>query len=104
MEGAENVAVLPVDPAWNDVGSWGAVYQESLGSEGDTNVLQGGSHLALDTQGCLIRSNKLVATIGLRDLAIVETDDALFICPRDKTQEVKTLVEHLKKQGRHEVL
>jgi len=108
MEGAKNVAVLPVDPGWNDVGSWSAVYHESRGRSlsrpQDDNVAQGGEHLAIDTQGCLIRSKKLVATIGLQDLIIIETDDALFICPRDQAQRVKTLVNQLEEQGREEYL
>ena len=104
MEGAEKVAVLPVDPGWNDVGSWSAVYEESQGSRASENVVQGGEHLALDTSGCLIRAKKLVATIGLQDLVIIDTEDALFISPRSEAQQVKTLVGLLKERGRQEYL
>ncbi len=104
MENAKNVAVLPVDPGWRDVGSWNAVYNESQTSDGGDNIVQGGEHLAIDTHGCLIRSKKLVATIGLRDLVIIDTGDTLFIAPRSEAQEVKTLVNLLKESGRQEYL
>lgn len=108
MERAKSVTVLPVDPGWSDVGSWSAVYDECLAQTlpdtGDGNVVQGGELLALDTQGCLIRSNKLVAAVGLRDLIIVETDDALFVCPRTEAQRVKELVNRLQDQKRERYL
>lgn len=103
MEKARDVLVLPVDPAWKDVGSWSAVYDVSLadGSQDapDGNVVLRGQHLALDTTGCLVLGDKLIATIGLRDLIIVESDDAILICPRDQAQQVRALVEQLKAQG-----
>ena len=104
MEGAEKVAVLPVDPGWNDVGSWSAVYEESLTHGTLDNVVQGGEHLALDTSGCLIRAKKLVATINLHDLVIIDTEDALYISPRSEAQQVKALVALLKKRGLQEYL
>jgi mannose-1-phosphate guanylyltransferase len=104
MEGARNVAMLPVDPGWIDVGSWGAVYDESLAKAAEPppegNLVQRGEHLALDSQGCLVRSDKLVATVGVRDLLIIDTGDALLVCPRSQAQQVKTLVEMLRAQGR----
>lgn len=106
MEGAGNVHVLPVDPGWTDVGSWSAVYDEILDQREkelpDGNVVQKGELLAIDTHGCLVRSDKLVAAIGLRDLVIVDTGDALLICPHDQTQRVKELVDMLKERGRAE--
>jgi len=108
MENARNVVVLPVDPGWNDVGSWNAVYQESrrnsLSLPPDGNIVQGGELLTIDTQGCLIRSKKLVTTVGLRDLVIVDTDDALFICPLNRVQEAKTVVNRLKQSGQEAYL
>jgi mannose-1-phosphate guanylyltransferase len=107
MEGARDVAVLPIDPGWRDLGSWNAVYQEALRRQdegGAGNVVERADHVAVDTEGCLIRSDKLVATVGLRDLLIIETGDALLICPRDRAQEVKTIVNRLAEMGRAEVL
>ena len=102
MEGARDVAVLPVDIGWRDVGSWAAVYDE-LAQAADANVTATagkGVLLAVDTEGCLVQSDRLVATVGLRDLVIVDTGDALLICPRDRTQEVKTLVTLLQESAR----
>jgi len=104
MEGAGDVAVLPVDPGWRDVGSWSAVFEEGRAREGEANVVQGGEHLALDTEDCLIRSDKLVATIGLRDLVIIDTEDALLVAPRSQVQQVRNLVSMLQESGREEYL
>lgn len=104
MERARDVAVLPVDPGWSDVGSWSAVHEEGVGGSEDRNVVQGGEHLSIDTEGCLIRSKKLVTTVGLRDLIIVDTDDVLFICPLAQAQQVKGLVNRLKAENRTEYL
>jgi mannose-1-phosphate guanylyltransferase len=104
MEGARDVAVLPVDPGWKDVGSWSAVFEEGRARDGGDNVVQGGEHLALDTEDCLIRSQKLVATIGLRDLVIIDTEDALLVAPRSQVQRVRSLVNLLKEAGREEYL
>ncbi len=104
MENANKVAVLPVNPGWNDVGSWSAVYEESRTTGTSENVVQGGALLAIDSSGCLVRSKKLVATIDLHDLVIIETEDVLFIAPRSETQRVKALVSSLKEQDRLEYL
>ena len=106
MESAQDVAVLPVDPGWNDVGSWSAVFEESrhlAENEGD-NVMQGCEHIAVDTHNCLIRGKRLIATAGLRDLIIVETDDAIFVCPHSEAQQVKKVVNRLREDGRLEYL
>ncbi|HIC90078.1 MAG TPA: mannose-1-phosphate guanylyltransferase, partial [Anaerolineae bacterium] len=98
MERAENVVVLPVDIGWNDVGTWAALHLELPADEAG-NVVQG-QHLALDTQGTFVYSpHRLVATIGLKDMIIVDTEDALLICPRSRAQDVKGLVELLEKKG-----
>jgi mannose-1-phosphate guanylyltransferase len=104
MEKAENVAVVPLSVGWNDVGSWGALL-ETLTSNSKDNVVLGVEHLALDTSGSLIQGNgKLVATIGLDQVVIIDTDDALLVCARERTQDVKLIVEHLKQSGRTEYL
>jgi mannose-1-phosphate guanylyltransferase len=105
MENARKVAVLPADPGWNDVGSWSAVYEESQQTPGTAeNVVQGGELLSIDSSGCLVRSKKLVATIDLHDLVIIETEDVLFVAPRSETQRVKELVSTLKVRNRQEYL
>lgn len=95
MEQAEDVAVIPVDIGWSDVGNWATVAsllpQDSCG-----NAIVG-EHVGLETEGSLIYSPKrLVATIGIRDLIIVDTEDALLVCPRERAQDVKRLVDILR--------
>ena len=98
MEKAEQVAMLPVDIGWHDVGSWSAVY-DVLPHDKSNNVVVG-QHISPDTQNSLIYSPKrLVATIGLDDVVIVDTDDVLLICPRSRSQDVKKLVDILKSNG-----
>ena len=97
MEHSANVFVLKGDFSWNDVGSWEEVYKISRKDSNENVVI--GDHLLLDTNGCLIDSkNQFIATIGLENLIIVETEDALLICPRDRAQEVKELVDAMKRK------
>lgn len=103
MEKAEKVVMLAGDFGWNDVGSWEAVYQLQPKDE-HGNCLTG-PVLVLDSQGCLIHSpQKAVGLIGMKDLVVVDTPDALLICPRDRAQEVKKIVEMLEAQGKLELL
>ncbi|GAB4580057.1 MAG: hypothetical protein Fur0022_27960 [Anaerolineales bacterium] len=98
MEKAAQVAVLPVDIGWHDVGSWSAVY-DVLPRDKANNVVVG-QHVTPDTVNSLIYSPKrLVATIGLDDLVIVDTDDVLLVCPRSRAQDVKKIVDILKFNG-----
>ena len=91
MEKAQHVAVLPVEIGWNDVGSWAAVY-DVLEHDPDGNAIVG-QHLAIDTHNTLVFSpQRLVATIGLEDLIVVDTEEIVLICPRSRAQEVKQLV------------
>jgi len=103
MERAENVAVIPVDIGWSDVGSWATLF-EFLPTDAEGNVVVG-QHIGLDTRGCLIHgSHRLVTTIGLEDMIVVDTEDALLVCPRERAQEVRDLVRKLKESGREEYL
>jgi len=100
MENAKDVAVIPVDIGWSDVGSWASLL-DILEPDEHGNVVVDGDHLSVDSTGLLINSKKLVATIGVSNLVIVDTEDALMICPRDKSQDVKKIVERLQKQKNH---
>jgi mannose-1-phosphate guanylyltransferase len=97
MEGAEKVAVIPVDIGWNDVGTWASLL-DILEPDENGNVVLGGPHLSVDTTGSLVRSNRLVATIGLSNIIIIDTEDSLLVCSRDRTQDVKRIVEQLQQQ------
>ena len=91
---APSVFVLPAEVGWSDIGSWAAVY-ELLARKAGENV-SAGHFLALDAQGNFFWSpKKFVAAIGVRDLVVVETEDALLLCPRDRAQDVGKIVKWL---------
>lgn len=96
MEGAEKMAVIPTDIGWNDVGSWSSMY-EVLKLDKFGNGFKGKQpeRVILDTQNTLIYSDKLIVTIGVEDLILVETPDAILLCHKDRTQDVKEVVNHL---------
>jgi len=103
MEQAKDVAVIPVDIGWSDVGDWTAL-SELLSADGDGNVIVG-EHVGLDTKRCMIHgSRRLVATIGLEDMIVVDTEDAILVCRKERAQEVRNLVEKLKDAGKEEYL
>jgi mannose-1-phosphate guanylyltransferase len=103
MERAREVWVVPGRFGWSDVGSWRAL-SELLPADAQGNVVIG-THRGLETSGCLIYSpNKLVATIGLAEVVVIETDDVLLICPKARDQDVRRLVELLEREGHEEVL
>jgi len=106
MEHAENVAVLPASGLeWSDVGSWDALFDVLLPDE-EGNVVVTRDHMLLETHDTLIYSNekKLVVTIGLDDLIIVDSSDALLVCRRDQAQQVRQVIENLKKSQQEEYL
>jgi mannose-1-phosphate guanylyltransferase/mannose-6-phosphate isomerase len=101
MEKTKHAVVVPLDAGWSDVGSWSALH-EAMPSDANGNV-QLGDVLVSDTHGCYLHAtSRLIATVGLTDHVVVETKDAVLIAPRDRVQDVKTLVNELKKQGRYE--
>ena len=103
MERSDRVAVLPAEMGWSDVGSWASL-RELLDKDDRGNILQG-DVMALDTTGCLVRSeDRLVATLGLNGLIVVDTADALLICPEGRSQDVKKFPELLMEAGRPEAL
>ncbi len=100
MEGAENVAVIPVDIGWSDIGSW-ATLLEVLAGDLNGNVSRGHAqqHLKIDTCETLIVSDRMVVTIGIEDIVIVDTDDVLLVCHRDRSQDVRDVVSLLRDAG-----
>ncbi|MFZ2414223.1 MAG: mannose-1-phosphate guanylyltransferase/mannose-6-phosphate isomerase [Candidatus Cryosericum sp.] len=101
MEKATNVAVVPMDLTWSDVGSWDSYYDlQKKDTEG--NVLQGDTHV-IDTHDSLVVSGKrLVAAVGLSNVTVIETDDAVLVTRRGDGQEVKQLLQTLENQHRSE--
>ena len=103
MEKAKRVAVLPVEIGWNDVGSWAAVYDVLPHDEHDNAVV--GRHLTTGTRGSLVYAPKrLVATFGLEDMIVVDTEDVILIGPRSQSQDVKQLVAMFQAQEKAEAL
>jgi len=101
MEKARDVAVVPADIGWSDVGNWESL-AEILSPGTQENVVLGrGSHLGLDTNNSLVYAgNRLVATIGLENMVIVDTEDVVLVCPKERAQDVKKLVDQLRQEGR----
>ncbi len=103
MEGARRVAVIPVEIGWTDVGSWGSLF-DFLPANANDNVLVG-DHLDIETQRTLVFGKKrLVAVLGIKDLIIVDTEDALLVCSREYEQEVKRIVEKLQESQHSHLL
>jgi mannose-1-phosphate guanylyltransferase len=103
QSGPPRVFIIPAEVGWSDIGSWAAVY-ELLAKHAGENVLAGAGH-ALDAAGNFLWSpSKFVAAIGVRDLVVVDTPDALLICPRDRAQDVAKMVKWLEEQKRKELL
>jgi mannose-1-phosphate guanylyltransferase/mannose-6-phosphate isomerase len=100
LELTDKVAVVPVDMGWNDLGSWEAIYQQRDKDE-QGNMIQG-DVLAVDSADNLLWSDHgLVATLGLKGLAVVQTRDATLVCPRERVQDLKQLVAAVKEQHAH---
>lgn len=101
MEKADNVAVVPVDMGWSDVGTWSALHELCPADAGGNVIL--GRALDVDSRGSLVFSqDRLVATIGLDNMIVVDTADATLVCPRDRVQDVKHLVAELTRQNQVE--
>jgi mannose-1-phosphate guanylyltransferase len=97
MEHAENVVALPGDFGWSDIGSWKAVAQE-LPADADGNTFSGDVMLADCSNTHVQSEDRLVAAVGLRDVVVVDTPDALLVCDRHSTQKVKDVVVELKRR------
>jgi len=99
MENAERMAMIPVDIGWNDIGSWAAVYDELSKEIGGNVAMHQTRHIEIDTAGTLINSERIVATIGVDDLVIIDTPDVLLVCQRDRAQDVKRIVEYMQQNN-----
>ncbi|MCK5050411.1 MAG: mannose-1-phosphate guanylyltransferase [Candidatus Cloacimonetes bacterium] len=102
MEQAEKRIVIPVDYGWSDVGSWKALYD--ISDKDENNNVINCEYEAIDSNNNYINSKKFVALIGIDDLVVVESEDALLITKKDRSEDVKNIVEKLKKDGKEELL
>lgn len=105
MEGAQNMAVIPVDIGWSDVGSWDALYDVLQADEGG-NCFKGHApdRITVDTKNTLVYSDKLTVTIGIENLVIVETDDVLMVCRKERAQDVRQVVSLLREKNNEHYL
>jgi mannose-1-phosphate guanylyltransferase len=103
MEKANDVLVIPADIGWSDVGCWTAVAKLAQ-PDNAGNVVEG-QGLALDCGDTYIRSSgRLIASLGLQGMIVVDTGDAVLVCPKDRAQDVRKMVDLLKREGKDEYL
>ena len=98
FEKAEGLVTLPIDVEWNDIGAWSAIYDVQT-SDSEHNITRG-QVVSLDTEKCLIYADKrLIATLGVSDLVIIETEDAILVARKDDTSRLKELHAKIKATG-----
>jgi len=101
MEKTTDAAVVPLDAGWSDVGSWSALWEVSH-KDAQGNAVRGDALLHDTRDTFVLAENRLVATVGVQDLVVVETKDAVLVAHKDRVQDVKKVVERLKAAGRSE--
>jgi len=101
MEKTQTAAVVTCEIGWSDVGSWAALWE--LGDQDEQGNVKLGDIVLHDVENSYIRSEgRLISAVGVRDLVIVETSDAILVAPRDRAQEVKAIVNELDRSERSE--
>jgi mannose-1-phosphate guanylyltransferase len=98
LEKADNVAVVTGDFGWDDIGSWAAV-RRLRRADGEGNVLEGRVVALSSARNYVSGGNRLVALLGVENLVVVDTDDALLVCAADRVQDVKQIVDELERRG-----
>jgi mannose-1-phosphate guanylyltransferase len=102
MEGARNVVVIPAEGLeWSDVGSWDSLFNV-LNPDQDGNIILGAQTISIDTNDSLVIANqedRLVVTVGIEDLVVVDTGDVLLVCRKGESQKVRQIVDQLKQAG-----
>ncbi len=103
LEKAKNIFVVSGDFLWNDIGSWNALF-EVLNSNKDGNIIKG-KGIIMDGKNSLIQSkDKFTAIVGVDDLIVVNTNDATLVTTKDKVEDIKNLVDHLKISGYEDII
>ena len=97
----KNVLVIPADLGWSDIGNWGTLH-DVLSNRFESSIISRGHHIDSDSENCLVYAGgKMTATLGLKDVIIVDTPDVLLIANKNKAQDVKKLIDRLKEEGKH---
>lgn len=107
IEKTDNIAVLSADIGWNDIGDWGRLKDELASSEADNVVLGTEEHLSIKTRNTLVYTDtpqKMVVTVGVENVVVVDTGDALLICDKEQAGKVKDVVSKLEERKKHHLL
>ena len=105
MEKSGKVQVVPVEMGWSDVGSWSSLPEVVQADASGTVCVNASTHVAIDSRDCIVYADKrVVATVGVNNLIVVSTPDALLVCDVNRAQDVKKVVEELNRQGINTVL
>lgn len=104
MEHTSNAAVVPVDMGWSDIGSWSELWKVS-DKDTDGNAVIG-DVMHEDTSGSYLRAeqHKMIAAVGVKDMIVVDTGDTVLVAPKDRSQDIRAIVDRLEKEGRSEHL
>jgi len=95
---------LPADLGWSDIGTWGTLCDVLLANY-DSHIISRGNHIDMESQNSLIYANgKMIATIGLKDMIVVDTEDVILVADKTKSFEIKKFIEKLKAEGKHPYL
>jgi mannose-1-phosphate guanylyltransferase len=107
-EKADNLALVPASFSWSDVGSWQVIYDVGQKDKNGNMIIQLGGKgeiYNVDSKQNLVQfSDRLIALVGVENLVVIDTPDALLVCQKDKAQDVKKIVEILKEKGKKEYL
>ena len=97
----KKVLVIPAELGWSDIGNWGTLLDVLSEAHGSTMISRG-YHIDVNSSGCLVYGNdKMIATLGLKDVIVIDTPDVFFIADKNKAQDVKLLLDKLKAEGKH---
>jgi mannose-1-phosphate guanylyltransferase len=100
MEQSERVQMVPADIGWSDVGSWSALPEVAGADEQGSVISNCSAYINVDSSGCVVSGNGgVVATVGVHDLIVVATPDAVLVCPKDRAQDVRSVVDQLTARG-----
>lgn len=101
MEKTNKLLVIPGDFGWSDVGTWESVLNVIKEIKG-IGIISKGNHLSIEDKDCIVMADKkLIATIGLKNIAVIDTPDALLVCNTKQSQKVKELLQKLEEEGKH---
>lgn len=97
----KNVLIIKGDFGWSDVGSWDMLHNQLEASADEKGNVVKGQVVQLDNEGCLLygHQKRILATFGMKDVVVVDTEDAVLVCPKNKAQDVKKLIEQIEKNG-----